>query len=284
MKKTQSSTTAQGMAAIRAVESEKSADRRICYDPFARKLIGRGYFLLERAFNAYSEWRSPGLIGFVVCRSRYIDDTLEQCLQKNTKQVVILGAGLDSRAYRVEATKGPVKFFEVDQPATQAAKIARVKRILGAIPPQVIYVPIDFNEESLDKLTAAGYDRSLETLFIWEGVTLYLSREAVDTTLAWVRVNSAPGSSIIFDTIHPSAFAAKPMREELKLSRWTHRLTGEALVFGIEKDTVVDFMVQRGFTRVVDAGAEDLKRMYCTGPNQDRPIADIYSIVHAAVP
>ncbi len=271
------------MAAIRAVETQKPASRRICYDPFARKFTSPGYFLFECAFNTYAEWRSPGLIGFVACRTRYIDDYLEQCLQKNTKQVVILGAGLDSRAYRFDALKGPVNVFEVDQPATQAAKIARVKRVLQAVPKHVTYVPIDFNEETLDKLAESGYNSTLETLFIWEGVIAYLKSTAVDATLAWVRSNAASGSSIIFDYIYPSAFSAEHKREEVKLSQWTHRFTGEALNFGIEKWQIVDFLTQRGFTNVVDACAEDFKRLYCTGPNQNRPVADIYAIVHATV-
>lgn len=284
MKNTQTSTTAQGMAAIRAVETQKPAGKRICTDPLARKLVSPGYFLLERAFNAYAEWRSPGLIGFVACRTRYIDDTLEQCLRGDTKQVVVLGAGLDSRAYRFATFRGLVKVFEVDQPATQAAKIARVKKIFHQVPPYVTYVPIDFNEETLDKLAGSDYQRSLKTLFIWEGVTQYLKPEAVDTTLAWVRLNSAPGSSIIFDYIYPSALSGKHLREEVKLSQMTRRFTGEALVFGIEKSQIADFMTRRGFTNVVDACAEDLQRLYCTGLNQNRAVADIYAIGHASVP
>ena len=284
MKNTQTSTTAQGMAAIRAVESNRPTGKRICYDPFAQKLINPWYFFMESAFNAYAEWRSPGLIGFVACRTRYIDDYLENCLNSATAQVVILGAGLDSRAYRFAPFKGPVKLFEVDQPATQAAKIARVKKIFHEVPKHVTYVPIDFNQETLDKLAGCGYSRSAKTLFIWEGVIPYLKPEAVDATLAWVRLNSASGSSLIFDYIYASAFSGKYRREEVKLSQRTHRFTGEALIFGIEKDQIVDFMTRRGFTSVVDACAEDFKQLYCTGLNQNRAIADIYSILHAAVP
>ncbi len=284
MKKTRASSTAQSIATVRAIESKKPADRRICNDPLARKLISPGYFLLESVFNYYAEWRSPGLIGFIVCRTRYIDDTLEGCLLENTKQVVILGAGLDSRAYRFSGFKEHVKVFEVDQPGTQAVKIAQVKKIFGEAPQYVTYIPIDFNQEKLDKLADCGYQPSLKTLFIWEGVTMYLEPEAVDATLAWVRANSAPGSSIIFDTIYPSAFSGKHLRAELKLSQWTYRLTGEAIRFGIEKGQIVDFMTRRGFTAVVDAGVEDFKRLYCTGPNQNRPVAAIYAIVHASVP
>ncbi len=284
MKKTKKSTTAQGMAAIRAVESAKPANKRICNDPLARQLISPAYLILESVINAYVEWRSPGLIGFIACRCRYIDDYLEQCLQKTTEQVVILGAGLDSRAYRLAIFGRAVRIFEVDQPATQKAKLARIKKIFGQVPQYVTYVPVDFNVDTLDKLIDYGYQASLKTLFVWEGVVAYLTPQAVDATLAWIKINSAPGSSLIFDYIYLSAFSGKHSREELKLSRLTHRFTGEPLAYGIHKGEVENFLTRRGFIDIVDASASDLARLYCTGPNQDRPVADIYSIVHASVP
>jgi methyltransferase (TIGR00027 family) len=168
-----------------------------------------------------------------------------------------------------------VKTFEVDHPATQASKIERVKKVFGKIPTNVAYVPINFNDETLDKLFACGYDRSLKTLFIWEGVTFYLDAEAVDTTLAWVRANAAPGSAIIFDY----QYVSEPTRAHAVLSH----LTGERRAFCIEKGQIGDFLTQRGFTHVVDANAEQIKRLYCTGPNQGRVVAEIYAIVHAQV-
>ncbi len=272
------------MAAIRAIEYRRPVQERICNDPLATKFISPGYLLLEGVINAYSEWRSPGFIGFVVCRCRYIDDYLEQCLQRDTKQVVILGAGLDSRAYRFPAFKESVRIFEVDQAATQEAKIARVKKIFGEIPQFVSYVAVNFNEETLDKLLETKYEPLLKTLFIWEGVVIYLQAEAVDATLAWIRQKASSGSSIIFDYIYPSAFSSLHPRAEVRLSQWTHRITDEPLAYGIEKGEIVKFLAQRGYADIVDANAVDLTRLYCTGPNQNRPVADIYSIVHASVP
>lgn len=284
MRKTQISTTAQGIALIRALESEKPAGKRICYDPFAQKFVDPVFYFLGKAFAGSAERRSPGFVGYAVSRCRYIDDYLDKCLRSGFMQVVILGAGLDSRAYRFAMLKGPAKVFEVDQPATQAAKIARVKKIFHEIPQHVTYVPIDFNEETLDRLAACGYNRSLRTVFIWEGVTPYLKAEAVDATLAWVRSNSASSSTIIFDYIYASALKGEHLRGEVERMHRSQRFTGEALIFGIEKGHIEDFMTQRGFIWVVDACAEDFKRLYFTGLNQDRPMADIYSIVHATVP
>jgi methyltransferase (TIGR00027 family) len=275
MKKTQASGTALGTAAMRAIESERPANERICYDPFARKLTNTLFYLLIKLLAGYGERRTHGGLTFIVCRCRYFDDYLQECLKSGTAQLVILGAGLDSRAYRGELLQGVVKIFEVDHPATQANKIERVKKVFGKIPSNVTYVSIDFNDETLDKLLACGFDPSLKTLFIWEGVTFYLDAEAVDATLAWVRANAALNSAIIFDY----QYVSEPTRAHAVLSR----LTGERRAFAIEKGQIGDFLTQRGFTHVVDANAEQLKRMYCTGPNQGRTAAEIYAIVHAEV-
>jgi methyltransferase (TIGR00027 family) len=275
VKKTRASGTALGTAAMRAIESERPANERICYDPFARELTDTVFYRLIKLLAGYGERRTHGALTFIVCRCRYFDDYLQECLKSGTAQLVILGAGLDSRAYRDELLQGVVKTFEVDHPATQASKIERVKKVFGKIPTNVAYVPIDFNNETLDKLLACGYDWSLKTLFIWEGVTFYLDAEAVDATLAWVRANAAPSSAIIFDY----QYISEPTRAHAVLSR----LTGERRAFRIEKGQIGDFLTQRGFTRVVDANAEQLKRIYCTGPNQGRTVAEIYAIVHAQV-
>ncbi len=284
MKKTQSSKSAQGMATIRALEAERPSGARICYDPLAQEFVDSWSFSIHRILAEAIERRAPGFIGFVVSRCRYIDDLLEKCLDNGIEQVVILGAGLDSRAYRFERLKGAARVFEVDQPATQAAKIARLKRILREVPRHVTYVPIDFNEETLDKLVESGYTQGCKSLFIWEGVVAYLQPEAVDATLAWVRANSAPGSVIVFDTMDASALAAEHPRFEVRLSRFTRHFTGEGLIFGIERERIGEFMAQRGFVNVVVVGAEDFKRMYLCGTQQDRPVADVYAIVEAMVP
>ncbi len=275
MKKTQASGTALGTAAMRAIESEKPADERICYDPLARKLTDTLFYLLIKLLAGYGERRTHGALTFIVCRCRYFDDYLKKHVESGTTQVVILGAGLDSRAYRDELLRRAVKTFEVDHPATQASKIERVKKVFGKIPATVVYVPLDFNVETLDQLLAYGYDRSLKTLFIWEGVTYYLDAEAVDATLAWVQANAAPGSAIIFDY----QYVSEPTRAHAVLSRWT----GERRTFGIEKGQIEDFLTQRGYTHVVNANAEQLKRLYCTGPNRGRTVAAVYAIVHAEV-
>jgi methyltransferase (TIGR00027 family) len=281
MRKTQASGTAIGAAAVRAIESEKPADERICYDPFARRFIAKWVYLLMKLFAPYGEWHTEGGLTFIVCRSRYIDDYFRDCLKSGTAQLVILGAGLDSRAYRDERHQGAARAFEVDHPASQATKIEQVKKVFGKIPSHVTYVPIDFIDETLDKLLAHGFDRSLKTLFIWEGVTLYLNERSIDRTLSWIHANSALGSSIIFDYQQMSGRKAQ-VRGDFLYSI-VSRLSNEKDVFGFEKGQMEGYLTRRGFTRVVDADADLLTRLYCTGPNRSRKVGSIYSIVHAEV-
>ncbi len=281
MRKAQASGTAVGAAAVRAIESEKPADERICYDPFARRFINTLVYLLMKLFAWYGEWHTKGGLTFIVCRCRYIDDYLQECLKSGVAQLVILGAGLDSRAYRNELHQGVARVFEVDHPATQASKIEQVKKVFGKIPSHVTYIPVDFIDETLDKLLTYGFDRSQKTLFIWEGVTLYLDMESVNTTLAWLHANSAPGSAIIFDYQEMSGRQAQIRRDFLYAI--VSRLSDEKDVFGFEEGQIEDYLTQRGFTHVVDVGADQLTHLYCIGPNRSRKVGRIYSIVHAEV-
>lgn len=281
MRKSQASGTARGAAAVRAIESEKPASERICYDPFARRFTDTVLYLLIKLFAWYGEWHTKGGLTFIVCRCRYIDDYLKQFMKSGLTQLVILGAGLDSRAYRDELHQGVAKVLEVDHPATQASKIERVKKVFGKIPSHVTYIPVDFIDETLDKLLAYGFDESLKTLFIWEGVTQYLNIESVDTTLAWVHANSASGSAIIFDYQQMSGRQAEIRRSILYAI--VSCLSDEKDVFGFEKGQIEDYLTQRGFSHVVDASADQLTHLYCTGPNRSRKVGKIYSIVHAEI-
>lgn len=149
MRKNQTSLTAAGIAAMRAVESEKPADERICYDPYARRFIPAWMYHVLAFFirSGYAEWRGPGVNGFLAARDRYIDDVLQGFLKEGLQQLVILGAGYDSRAYRFGLTH--VRTFEVDHPATQQDKRIKVRAIFGKVPDPVCYVLIGFNTQSL---------------------------------------------------------------------------------------------------------------------------------------
>ena len=275
MRRSQGSSTAKGTAATRAIETRKPPEVRICNDPLAGRLADPLFFAFIRLFARYGERRTHGALTFIACRQRYIDDYLREHLETGTTQVVILGAGLDSRAYREGFAT--VKFFEVDHPSTQAGKIRKLKRILGGIPGNVSFVPIDFDAETLDKLSACGFDPRGKTVFIWEGVTPYLTLQGVQATLDWISANAAAGSSVVFDYQHDSPADRSALRSLLS------RLSGEARALEIPEESIRKLLADRGFTNIVNVGPQALKELYCIGPNCGRGIPGIYSIVHAEI-
>jgi methyltransferase (TIGR00027 family) len=290
MKTQEASNSAAIIAAHRAFDSAKPAAERICYDPYAEQFAGPGFTVIGEVdvpadtalelFNALV----PGFHEFFLARTKYIDDMLEQHLANGLEQLVILGAGYDSRAYRFKALVQQARVFEVDHPATQRVKKERVRSALRALPIHVTYVPADFQEEALaDCLPANGYDPSLKTFFIWEGVTMYIDAAAVDTVLAFIAENSGSGSSVIFDFTSPDVIAGTCERPEA--GAWLNRAQekGEPLLFGIATNVLDKFLSAKGFDEIVCVGSEFFNRTYFTGIHQNREATPILSIVHATV-
>jgi methyltransferase (TIGR00027 family) len=290
MKKGQASQTADLAAAWRAAESQKPENERVCYDPYAKCFLGGMYSLLgkSRLLTKIAMWYSdkvgPGASSNKVLSTRYIDDRLKACIDDGIKQLVILGAGYDTRAYRFKELRGRVKVFEVDHPDTQRAKIEKVKKVFGTLPEYVVYVPVDFEKERLDRrLFESGYKKDLKTLFIWEAVTSYITPQAVDETLAFVANNSGEGSSIVFDYIYKSVVDGTCERKGAKESREALARRGEAYRFGIEEGTIQEFLPQRGFLPIEIANGEFLKNAYFKGKNENRVVLQWVEYVHAKV-
>ena len=177
-----------------------------------------------------------------------------------------------------------MKIFEVDHPATQTDKLAKVRAVFGTIPEYVTYVPLDFSTQTLEeRLPVSGYDPNLKTLFIWQGVTMYLTAEAVDDTLKFIIQNSVPGSAIVFDYIYRQVLDGIQKHGEISNMRRYRFMTGEGLFFGIEEGAVDAFLKKRGFSQVRDMDANDLKQAYFTGRNAERTIASGYGIAVATI-
>ena len=286
------SKTAERNALGRAFESRRPADVRVCYDPLAQHFLGPTYRFIYQfnnpIFLRFLRWRGdrlrPGLFGYIIARSRYMDDYLQVRINDGIEQLIILGAGYDSRAYRFDEIKENVRVFEVDHPATQKTKMEKLKRIFGNLPGHVTYVSIDFDREKLsEKLFENGYDKKLKTLFIWEGVTYYVSAEAVDKTLAFVANNSGRGSSIIFDYLPPSVVDRFSKRNGSKAVLRLVARSGEALTFGIEAGIIEEFLSQRGFYQVENVYSSSFKGAYFKEIDQGRKMSGIFGIVHATV-
>lgn len=291
MKEGRPSRTAEGMAIHRGMESMKPEGVRVCYDPFALGFLSARYRIIAKSptLAKFAYWylvgrKLPAAIGEGVVRTRYIDDYLRECIGGGIRQLVILGAGYDTRAYRIDGLNGKVRVFEVDHPATQRVKTERLKDLLGSLPNHVVYVPINFDGEELDqRLYESGYDKNLKTLFIWEGVTPYLTAEAVDQTLAFVANCSGEGSSIIFNYMYEFVVDGTWNTEEARRHRESVAKLGEPFVFGIREGTIDDFLSRRGFYQVSEASPEYLERTYFTGANQGRKVCPYIPTVHATV-
>ncbi len=284
MKQNQSSQSALGVALFRAVESQKPENKRICYDPYARAFIPSVTYILVKPVvtSGLYERMAPGAEGFIVVRERCIDDYLKASLAEGLAQVVLLGAGFDTRAFRIPGIE-QTRVFELDYPATQEAKRKALKKVIDSLPGNVTFVPIDFNTQSLaESLLSSGYDERAKTLFIWQGVTYFLEAQAVDSTLVFIASHSGPGSSVIFDYMYSEIFQ-DPNNSYGKALKRAAKMSGEDYLFGIDRGQVETFLAQRGFHNVQNMPLEALKQRYFTGPNAGRAVPAGIAIVSAVV-
>jgi methyltransferase (TIGR00027 family) len=270
MREGRASRTAEINALFRALEHALPAQRRLFADPLARAFLSWPLSLVGRlaalpGFRELAIWyidrRWPGPRSSVAARTRLIDDAIGDALREPIEQFVILGAGFDSRAWRLAGLR-EIPVFEVDHPDTQAAKREALGRALGAEPRQVRFVSTDFTRRDLERsMAAAGYRESARSFILWEGVTNYLSAAAVDATLAWC-ARAAAGSRLLFTYIHrdvltrPSAFQGAD-RVFASLEKY-----GEQFSFGIEPAQLREFLAQRGFCLESDVGAAEYRARY----------------------
>ena len=282
------SRTSEGTTATRAAEMRKPEGERICCDPLARHFLSDFYRTLgrlprlARGYRWLLERRCPGLRGGILARTRFMDERLAACLDAGLSQLVILGAGYDSRPYRVERVRAGVTVFEVDHPATQKVKMARLRALLGTLPGHVTFVPVDFCTDDLSgRLREAGYDPGRKTLFIWEGVTYYVPAAVVDDTLAFVAHSSGPGSSIVFDCF-PRAVAdgTSTLKEARGMYPFLRR-HGEPFQFGLDPEEIEPFLRTRGFGRVEIMGPSACREAWFHGVNRDMHISEMFRFVHA---
>ena len=142
---------------------------------------------------------------------------------------------------------------------------------------------MDFNTQDLgERLQSGGYNEQGKTLFIWQGVTYFLTSQGVDSTLAFIANHSGPGSAVIFDYFYNETLRDTTL-SYVKAMRRAAQMTGEEYMFGIDQDQIEPFLTRRGFSDVHNVTLEDLKRRYFTGPNAGRVIPPGIAIVSARV-
>jgi methyltransferase (TIGR00027 family) len=237
-----------------------------------------------KSIREYFERLYPGAYNSSVAKVKYFDDFVLLSADKGLEQLVILGAGYDTRAYRIEKLKEKVKVFEVDHPDTQSVKMEKIKEIFGSLPDQVVYVPVDLATENLDqRLMQQGYDRSQKTLFVMEGLTCYIPPKAVDDILSFIVKNSGKGSAVIFDYF-PESLVNGTCALEVGKNLWNFvEQYNESFKFGIKEGTVETFLAQRGFSQIKNVTSDDFKKAYFHGKNENMEVYSLLSIVHAVI-
>jgi methyltransferase (TIGR00027 family) len=237
------------------------AARQLLRGRFWRFMAARGEALARNRDGKTARGFAPYVDG-IVLRVAFIDAVIAASA---TRQVVILGAGLDTRAWRLPALRG-VRVFEVDHPATQAYKRENAPR-LGAPLADLRFVAIDFTRDDLAAvLKAAGYDSNVPTVWVWEGVIMYLDDAALRSTLNAVRRLSAPGSTLIAHYFEPEATESAATVRKILFS-WL----GEPQIGLRTRATMRDEITRAGFRMVEDAGVpEQAARVGASAPNNDR--------------
>lgn len=268
MKAEKTSRTAQYMAFFRALETQRKD--RLFSDPYAIHFIDSKLRLATRLypFSIFTKYinntinkKIPGALSSGIARTKYIDSLLENAVSNGVKQVIILGAGFDTRAVRLDFLKN-IPVIEIDHPNTSNFKAEIYKKRIGQVPANVTFLQIDFNEQNLDELALKhNLDFSKSTAIIWEGVTNYLTKEAVKSTFSFIS-KFANNSHIIFTYVHkdilqnPASFlGGKKLLEDLKKieEHWT---------FGFLPEELPIYLNQFGIELKEDLGADEYRAKF----------------------
>jgi methyltransferase (TIGR00027 family) len=251
--------TARGAAAYRAIHQRLESGAIFC-DPFATKILDDE--TRARLDETAADLSLRPMRLFIAARSRFSEDTLAACVGRGVRQIVVLGAGLDTFSLRNPHAGLGVRVFEVDYPATQGWKRERLKQAGLAIPPSLTFAPVDFERQSLaDGLAAAGFQSDRRAFFQWLGVVPYLTREAVSATLDFIA--SVPGSEVVFDYAEPYENYPDARRENVMAVAARAASLGEPWLSLFDPAELAGLLRNSGFGLVEDLGmAEIAERFY----------------------
>jgi methyltransferase (TIGR00027 family) len=260
--------TAFGPILLSAVEQQEPPGRRLVDDDLAaaflpvplRALVAATRLApLRRAAIRLSERSAPGMWANMACRKHYIDDNLDQALG-DIDAVVVLGAGFDTKAYRL-ARRSDIPVFEVDQPLNVDRKKKVVARVLSTPPASVRLVPVDFERDDLmATLASHGYRPEYRTFFVWEGVTQYLTESAVRATFTQL-AHAAPGSRLDFTYVRREFIDGDELYGAPGLYR-NFRQRRQVWKFGLVPDDVADFIAPYGWRLIEQAGPDEFMNRY----------------------
>ena len=280
MRTGQPSRTARQNALFRALEAGRPSADRVADDPLAVRFLTPEFRALavagrvppaRRLIESVIDRRWPCVRGGVVARTRLIDERVAVALP-GVEQVLILGAGFDSRAYRLAQLRD-VAVFEVDHPATQAAKRRILRRGSGRLPANVRFVPVEFGaDDPAAELAGRGFVSGAPTLVLWEGVTNYLDSASVDATFRFLASAIAPGSPVLFTYVDRAMLDRSADFEGAATTLRAVRRVGEPFTFGLNPREVSGYLGDRGFELESDTVVRDAaERFYPAGACPSAP-------------
>ncbi|HLY79257.1 MAG TPA: SAM-dependent methyltransferase [Caulobacteraceae bacterium] len=229
-------------------------------DPLAMSILSVPAAELTRA-----DLRAPATRGmrlFIAARSRFAEDSLAAAVARGVRQYVLLGAGLDTFAYRNPFDAAGLRVFEVDHPATQAWKQRRLADAGLQAPPSLTFAPIDFERETLAHgLAAAGFDAAAPAFFAWLGVVVYLTRDAVTETLRFIA--ALPGGEVVFDYGEPPSAFPEDGQRSVQLARAQRAAAmGEPWITRFAPADMEAMLRRLGFDQIEDLGRAEISRRF----------------------
>ena len=287
--------TAQGVAKQRLIETIAGPEKSVISDPYADKfVIGSGVIkLMGHRLNVWlSSKLAPGFHEHLISRTRFIDDLIEKSAKEGIEQYVILGAGYDSRANRLNLTPS-LKIFEVDQPEVSDIKLSKLPKDLPNLE-NITYVNVDFSYQSLsEQLLTAGFDQTKSTIITLEGVSQYITKEAVSSTIRELSLITKDARSIFFlsyvDELlnkDPAACFGKGYPNPSKKANLIQTLSakvGEPWISFYRDEEIESILAENGYSMKENVTLEDLNSLYFSPVGRALPENQIFKLEHFIV-
>jgi len=249
--------------AMRRAAHQLFDNPKVLDDPIALRIVGskaEAKLRTERG-NEFGRF-GLGLRAFMAARSRFAEDALARSIARGATQYVVLGAGLDTFAYRNPCSESALRVFEVDFPATQEWKRRQLHEAAIAIPSSVTYAPVDFEHQTLaEGLRLAGFDSTKPAFFSWLGVTMYLTEDAAMSTFAFI-ASTPPAGGVAFDYAIPRASLSWLGRLALDAMMRRVAAAGEPFRTFFDPASLAERLRGMGYRSIDDLGADEINARY----------------------